>query len=78
MADTWRGIAQRIPDSTQALIITHGGLVEAGAVAAVPDQPHDEWGGPIGYCEGVRLTFDGRFTSCEILRVPDEYHLVEN
>lgn len=78
MADTWRGIAKRIPDSTQALIITHGGLVEAGAVAAVPDQSHDEWGGPIGYCEGVRLTFDGRFTSCEILRVPDEYHLVEN
>ena len=78
VADTWRSIVERIPDSTRALIVTHGGLVEVGAVAAVPDYPHAEWGGPIGYCEGVRLTFDGRFTSCEILRVPAEYHLVEN
>ena len=78
LAAVWRSIAQRIPDSTQALIVSHGGLVEVGAVAAVPDQPHDKWGGPIGHCEGIRLTFDGRFTSCEVLRVPDEYHLVEN
>ena len=78
VAETWRSVVERIPDSTQALIVTHGGLVEVGAVAAVPDSPHDEWGGPMGYCEGVRLTFDGRFTSCKILRVPDEYHLVEN
>ena len=78
LAGVWRSIVERIPDSTQALVVTHGGLVEVGAVAAVPDFPHGEWGGPIGYCEGLRLTFDGRFTSCEILRVPDEYHLIEN
>ena len=81
LADAWRSIIERIPDSTQALIITHGGLVEVGAVgavAAVPNHPHAEWGDAIGYCEGVRLSFDGRFTSCEVLRVPHEYHLVEN
>lgn len=78
VADTWRNIVARIPDSTQALVVTHGGLVEVGAVAAFPDHPHDKWGGAIGYCEGVKLTFDGGFTGCEILRVPDEYHLVEN
>ncbi len=78
MVDAWHSIVERIPDSTQALVVSHGGLIEVGAVAAVPDQPHDDWGGPIGYCEGVGLTFDGRFTSCEVLRVPDEYHLVEN
>ena len=78
IADTWRNIAERIPDSTRALVVTHGGLVEVGAVAAIPDHPHNEWGGPLGYCEGVRLTYDGGFTDCEILRVPDEHHLVEN
>ena len=78
LADVWRSIVERIPDSTQALIVTHGGLVEVGAVAAVPNYPHAEWGDAIGYCEGVRLSFDGRFTSCKVLRVPDEYHLVEN
>ena len=78
MADTWRSIVERIPDSAKALIVTHGGLVEVGTVAAVPNYPHAELGDAIGYCEGVRLSFDGRFTSCEILRVPDEYRLVEN
>ncbi len=78
LARVWRGIVERVPEGAQALIVTHGGLVEVGAVAALPDLPHEEWGGPIGYCEGVRLTFDGGFTGCEVLRVPDEYHLIEN
>lgn len=78
LAGVWRSIVERIPESTQALIVTHGGLVELGAVAALPDYPHEDWGGPIGYCEGVRLTFDGGFTDCDVLRVPDEYRLIEN
>ncbi len=78
MASVWRSIVERVPESAQALIVTHGGIVELGAVAALPDCPHAAWGDAIGYCEGVRLTFDGGFTGCEVLRVPDEYHLVEN
>lgn len=78
LASLWRSIVERVPDSKQALIVTHGGFVELGAVAAAPEYSHSEWGDAIGYCEGVRLNFDGRFTSCEVLRVPDAYHLVEN
>ena len=78
IADLWRSIVERVPESAQALIVTHGGIVELGAVAAVPDYPHAAWGDAIGYCEGVRLTFDGRSTGCEVLRVPDEYRLIEN
>ena len=78
MGGVWRSIAQRVPESTKALIVMHGGLVEVGAVALFPDHPHAERGGPIGYCEGLRLTFDRRFTSCEIPRAPDENHVVEN
>ena len=46
LAEVWRGIVERIPESTRALVVTHGGLVEVGAVAAVPDHPHEDWGGP--------------------------------
>ncbi len=71
-------IGERVPESKQALIVTNGGFVELGAVAAAPDYSHREWYGAIGYGEGVKLTFDGRFTSREVLRAPDTYHLVEN
>ena len=78
VASVWRSIVERVPESGQALVVTHGGIVELGAVAAVPDCPHAAWGDAIGYCEGVRLSFDGVFTGCEVLRVPDEYRLIEN
>ena len=74
----WTGVAQKIPDGGKALVVTHGLFVEAGAIASLPEADHGSWGGAIGYCEGVRLTFDGTFENCQILRVPDERHLVEN
>ena len=74
----WTGIAQKIPEGGNALVVTHGLFVEAGAIASLPEADHGSWGGAIGYCEGVRLTFDGTFENCQILRVPDERHLVEN
>lgn len=77
-AETWRRVIESVPDSGRALIVTHGGIIELGAVAAVPAGPHQSWGGPIGYCEGVRLTFDDRFRDCQVLRVPDKHRLVSN
>jgi len=69
-ATLWRSIVQRLPDGGQALIITHGGVVEAGAAACVPDADHRTWGPYCGYCEGVRLGLDGqRFTQVRVLRV---------
>lgn len=69
-ATLWRSIVQRLPDGGQALVITHGGVVEAGAVACVPDADLRAWGPHCDYCEGVRLGFDGqRFTQVRVLRV---------
>jgi len=69
-SELWRSIAEALPDGGSALIITHGGIVEAGAVACLPDADHDIWGKNCDYCEGVRLDFNGgEFTSIEILRV---------
>ncbi len=78
VAGIWRSVVELLPDPGQALIISHGGIIELGAVAAFPEGPHRDWGGPIGYCEGVRLTFDGRFRDCQVLRVPDRYRLINN
>ena len=78
MVDIWRGVVESVPDSGRALIVTHGGIIELGAVAAIPAGAHRSWGGPIGYCEGVRLTFDGRFRDCQVLRVPVKYRLIRN
>ncbi len=69
-ADLWRNIISQIPNGFSALAISHGGIIEAGAVACLPTADHASWGGACGYCEGVRLGFDGeRFVSVEILRV---------
>lgn len=64
-------VAMSLPDGGRALVISHGGFIEASAVGCLPDADHESWGRSCNYCEGVRLTYDeGRFTACEVLRVP--------
>ncbi len=66
----WRSIAQSLQDGESALLVSHGGMMEVGTLAAVPNANHNEWGAGLGYCEGVCLAFDGNdFVSAEILRV---------
>lgn len=77
-AGLWRQIVEQAPDGTHVLIVTHGLLIELGAVGSVPDADHGAWGGPIGYCEGIRLTYDGNSRHGELLRVPDELRMIEN
>lgn len=68
--ELWRSIVGKIPDGSQALIITHGGIVEVGAVACLPDANHSVWGASCDYCEGVRMKIDGGdFADIDILRV---------
>ncbi len=65
-----REVASQLPDNGRALVISHGGIVEASAIGCKPDQNYATWGPACGYCEGVRLNFNG--TVCErveLLRV---------
>ena len=67
------GIARSVPDGAKALVISHGGVLELGAVAALPEADHRAWGRTAGYCEGIQLTYDGlRFVTGEPLRVDAE------
>ena len=64
-------VARSLPAGGRALILSHGGFIEASAVGCLPDADHESWGPFCNYCEGVRLTYDeGSFTTCEVLRVP--------
>lgn len=70
LAELWAMIAESLTDGGSALLVTHGGIVEAGAVACLPDADHAAWGGAIDYCEGVRLIFENdSFVDAVVLRV---------
>lgn len=78
-ADLWASVLKQMPESKNTLIISHGLIIELGMAAAIPNAPHYEWGKAIGYCEGIRLTYDGnKFVHCEILRVPKAYYKAKN
>ncbi len=63
-------LADYLADGQSALVINHGGVVELGAVACLPDADHTSWGSHFECCEGVRLFWeDGKFVTAEILRV---------
>lgn len=70
LMDYYMSILDRVSQNGSALVVNHGGVVELGVVACLPDADYQEWGDPAGYCEGARLFLDdGRFTRGEVLRV---------
>jgi broad specificity phosphatase PhoE len=63
-------LADYLMDGRAALVINHGGILEMGAIACLPNADHSSWGSHFGYCEGIRLFWDGgKFVDGEILRV---------
>lgn len=70
MAKLWRELITLAGDGGSVLVITHGGVIELGVVACMPDADAAQWGPAASYCEGVRLAFDNDdFIDVEILRV---------
>lgn len=68
-AEFWHSVVEVLPVGGSALLVTHGGMIESGAVACLPHADHASWGAFCNYCEGVRLFYDsGRFTDIQILR----------
>ena len=70
LADVYAKLANYLADGRAALVVNHGGVLELGAVACLPNAEHIKWGSHFDYCEGIRLFWDdGRFVDGEILRV---------
>ncbi len=67
-AELWHRIITNVSDGGQALLISHGGLIEPGLVAVLPTWPHERWGRGFRHGEGVRLYHNGTdFDDAEIL-----------
>jgi broad specificity phosphatase PhoE len=65
-----RDLLDELDDGEAALVISHGGIVEAGAVGCLPQFDWALAGGPVSYCEGVHLTFEGaQCIQVRVLRV---------
>jgi broad specificity phosphatase PhoE len=78
-AEVLRGIARGLPADGTALVVSHGSIVEAGAITLLPDADHQAWGPAIGYVEGIRLFFDGdTCVRAELLRVGEDDYLLLN
>ncbi|MDP1547816.1 MAG: phosphoglycerate mutase family protein [Anaerolineales bacterium] len=63
-------IMRRLAEGGSALMVNHGGVVELGVVACLPDEDFSTWGDAVDYCEGARLFWDDDgFARGEPLRV---------
>ena len=70
LKDVFSKIANYLANGRKALVVNHGGVLELGAVACLPDADHIKWGSHFEYCEGIRLFWDDDgFVDGEVLRV---------
>jgi len=70
LVEVYTKLADYLMDGRAALVVNHGGILEMGAVACLPEDDHVAWGSHFDYCEGIRLFWDnGKFVDGEILRV---------
>ena len=70
LAEVYRKLTNYLEHGRAALVINHGGILEMGAVACLPEADHIAWGSHFEYCEGIRLFWENdKFVNAEILRV---------
>jgi broad specificity phosphatase PhoE len=70
LAAFYSKLAGYLAEGRAALVINHGGVLELGVVAGLPDADYGSWGDAVDYCEGARLSWkDGKFVKAEVLRV---------
>ena len=68
-AAIWRQVLTDILPGQAALIVTHGGMIEAGVMAMAPAIEWSAAGGALDYVEGVRLWFsDTQCVNAVVLR----------
>ncbi len=71
LASFYSRLAGNLTEGRAALVINHGGVLELGVVACLPDASYEYWGHAADYCEGARLFWEDRkFVKAEVLRVP--------
>lgn len=67
--ELWVRELERLPESGRLLMVSHGGMIESGVVAALGERTRG-WGEVLGPLEGVRLLREaGHWVGGELLRV---------
>ena len=65
-------IARKLPEGGRALVVSHGGILEAAALHGCTRYDLVELGGEIGFCEGVMFKLDGeKLAGLELKRLPN-------
>lgn len=63
-------VVQGLAEGENALIISHGGVLELTCIGCFPHALHRTWGSFFSYCEGARMVYEGEgLTRFELLRV---------
>jgi broad specificity phosphatase PhoE len=66
-----RRISNSLPEGGRALVVSHGGILEAAALLGCARYQLDEIGGEIGFCEGVVFVFEEEaLKGVEVKRLP--------
>ena len=64
-------VARKLPEEGRALVVSHGGILEAAALLGCTRYHLNELGGEIGFCEGVVFAFEGEnLRGIEVKRLP--------
>jgi broad specificity phosphatase PhoE len=64
-------IARKLPEGGRALVVTHGGILEAAALFGCPRYALDALGGEISFCEGIVFRIEGEsLAGIEVKRMP--------
>jgi broad specificity phosphatase PhoE len=63
----------QVEPGESVLVVSHGGIAEAGVIGLLPDVDLSGFGPSLDYCEGARLEFvDDRCTRIQVLRFDGE------
>jgi broad specificity phosphatase PhoE len=66
-----RSLAAKLQPEGRAMLVSHGGIIEAGVVGLLPDLDYSAWGLACERCEGALMHFDGDVCiGAEPLRLP--------
>ena len=64
-------IARKLPEEGRALVVSHGGILEAAALLGCARYELTEIGGEVGFCEGVVFRIEAeKLAGVEVKRLP--------
>ncbi|MEH6403581.1 MAG: phosphoglycerate mutase family protein [Sneathiella sp.] len=78
-ASIWFNCIRELPVDSRILIISHGGIIELGALGSIKRNISTNLGSAFGYCEGFTLEYkDEECVGIEFELMPEDRRLISN